>query len=882
MKRSKTFAGKLAVLGMAVALLAQPAMAATGTNPATIPATPDVRKMPETGEPGKITTEMEPVTFTDLGGSYAKRAVEELAAHHMISGKGGGQYRPQDPITRLDAASLLARVAGLQPSGQGTTRFEDVPRTGLQAAYVASLAEAGIIKGKSDTWFGASDPLTRQDIAVMLARLMQVMGEQSADEAAATLYQDEQEIADYARDAVEAVTAKKWMQGNAGRFAPARKVTRGEAAVIAERVFAERKAQSEKAAFEVDKEKLRVVAGSSERIRVTGKGGNALPFSPVFSFDQMELGRVLSDGTFVAGPNPGKGTITVSVGYNTLDIPVEITADGTPAEKDGKPAEPGSPNADGKPTEQTKLPQATDWLADVGLQNYGPDSFTSIRTTGPADTYFKGLEKSYPGPVGGLAKPSETWTGYVRQFGREVTVALPEAKNVEHVLLTFRQDRKQGIVLPEHMEVELSQDGKVWWYAGKASHSISPSDEKPMIHTMMVSIPSTKAQYVRVRFPVKVIVFARNLQVWGTDEDEGSTVPVLFAPSKQSAALEDKKAGDRIQNMLLAYSGAYAERGMWTKDDFLPFVGYISTDGKVLDQMFDSILFLPYPNLPSTKQGWENYLKDLFRPGRQLDALNEAMREYNKLRGTLYNNPTKEKVVLTLPYPSPAQSDFGEVYEDQYSFSFSAAHVGEEKAFAYRKQALEWYFTELLKRWDNAEYAYLQLEGIYWFHELVDDGAPRERELIRAASNMVHDKALRFYWIPYFGAAGLADWKKLGFDYAFLQPNFYGDKEIPVDRVETTLAVANQYGMGVEIEGDERMVRDMRFYRTYYNQLIAAHKLGIDKHKIHAYYYGSKSLLEAFHSKSPQARAVYDDTYQWMRGRFNQTEYLTPELTPSP
>ncbi|MCK9910445.1 DUF4855 domain-containing protein, partial [Microbacteriaceae bacterium K1510] len=113
---------------------------------------------------------------------------------------------------------------------------------------------------------------------------------------------------------------------------------------------------------------------------------------------------------------------------------------------------------------------------------------------------------------------------------------------------------------------------------------------------------------------------------------------------------------------------------------------------------------------------------------------------------------------------------------------------------------------------------------IYWYHELIDDGVPRERQLIREMASLVHDQSLRYYWIPYFGATGLAEWRELGFDYAFVQPNFYSDKPIPVDRIEATLAVANKYGMGIEVEGDERMVRDMRYYQLYYNQLIAAHK----------------------------------------------------------
>lgn len=89
-----------------------------------------------------------------------------------------------------------------------------------------------------------------------------------------------------------------------------------------------------------------------------------------------------------------------------------------------------------------------------------------------------------------------------------------------------------------------------------------------------------------------------------------------------------------------------------------------------------------------------------------------------------------------------------------------------------------------------------------------------------------------------------------------------------------------KYSMDVEIEGDDRMYRDPKFYQLYYNQLIAARKAGMDKNNIHAYYFGSKTLLIAANSDDPVIRAIYDDTYKWMRGKFEQDEYYLPEEIP--
>lgn len=838
--------------------------------------------------------------FTDLGNSYARDAVNRLAGLHMISGQGDNLFNPQNTISRQDIAVLLTKVIGLQPSVIEDADFEDVPMESPYAPYVYGLSELGVMNGKSEQIMGATDPLTRQDLAVILSRLMK---EGSVTKAAAqntVTYSDEEEIADYAKAAVEDVTNQRWMQGAGGKFQPNGTVTRAEAAVIAERVLEARYQQAEQVNYKVDTERLSLLAGTSERLKVSSTSGNDLPFTPIFAFDRPELGTVMADGTFVAGPTPGNGNITVTVGYKTTTVPVEIKEAGKPAVEQGEATNKTTPvnsSGDGKVTVDGEKPktdpastepndsdvtkpadeeeEAEEPATEAELVNVAPGSFTSVTTFGQPDSYFQEVEKQYPGPVGGLVTPTtEEWTGYHRQFGRKVTVELSENKPLEKVALTFQQQKSSGITMPEYMDVEISRDGKAWSYAGRAVHDISAKEEKLVTRTLTVTLPDVNTRYVRVSFPVKVFTFARQLEVWAKADSEWDHGAVLLPPPNPAKLEEEKGAGRRVENMLLAYTGEHGELGTWTKEDFLPMVGYRTVDGYMRDQMFDTILFLPYQTIPATKESWTAYLNDLFGSNKQLDALNQAMREYNRLRGTLYTTPTQENVVLSLPYPNAKQTNFGQLADNKPSLSFNPAGIGEEQAYQNRKAALEWYFQELMKRWNNENYQYLKLDGIYWFHELVEDSAPKERQLIRDMGSMVHDEALRYYWIPYFGAPGLSEWKSLYFDRAFLQPSYYSDKPVGIDRIQGVLEVVTKYGMDIEIEGDWKMYNDPKFYQTYYNQLVATHKLGMDKNNVHAYYFGSKTLLDAVKSTDPVKRAIYDDTYKWMRGRFDRTEFL--------
>lgn len=825
-----------------------------------------------------VSLEEQPIVFKDVENSFAKEAITRLATLHVINGVEEDLFYPQKPITRQDVAVLLSKVIGLQPVHTEEAKYEDVALDSPYAPYVYSLAELEVFKGRPDNQLGAADPLTRQELAVLLTRLMKAGEIQAASASGAVDYADFQEAAEYAHDAIVTVTNQRWMTGANGSFRPLGIVTRAEAATIAERVLDARYMQAEQAKFDVNVERLNVIGGSSEQVTVKSSDGKKLAFTPIFGFDRPELGTILPDGTFVAGLATGTGNVTVTVGHRTVTIPVQITAAAAAPEPKEEPQSPASE----EPQESTESspPEEAAPAQEDQLQNIAPGSFTSVKTVGPPDNYFREVEKAYPGPVGGLTTVSEEWTGYNRQYGRMVTVALPDGKAVERVNLTFQQRKTSGITLPNALEVEVSQDGKAWSYAGKAVHDVPASEEKMMNRTLSVTLPQLEVRYVRVTFPVKVFVFARQLEVWAKDAEEEAGDIALLPPPKKFVPIDNGQTRRPVENMLLAYSGMHDDLGTWTKEDFLPMVGYLTQDGYMRDQMFDTVLFLPYQTMPATRESWNAYLNDLFRMDKQLDALNSAMREYNRLRGTLYSNPTKENVVLAIPYPNAAQKDFGKLPGEDKSLSFNAAGIGEEMAYQNRKKAVEWYFQELLKRWNKEGYSYLHLDGIYWFHELVEDSAPKERELIRSTASMVHDEALRFYWIPYFGSPGVEEWKSLYFDRAFLQPNYYSDKPVTIERIQGVLDAVQKYGMDIEIEGDHKMYNDPKFYQLYYNQLAATQKMGMDKNNVHAYYYGSKTFLTAARSKDEAIRAIYDDTYKWMRGRFDREKFMETDVMP--
>ncbi len=63
-----------------------------------------------------------------------------------IDGYSDGKFHPNAPITRAEAAKILARAIELTKPKTTTTIFDDVPDTNIFAPYIESLQDAGIFR----------------------------------------------------------------------------------------------------------------------------------------------------------------------------------------------------------------------------------------------------------------------------------------------------------------------------------------------------------------------------------------------------------------------------------------------------------------------------------------------------------------------------------------------------------------------------------------------------------------------------------------------------------------------------------------------------------------------------------------------------------------
>ncbi|WAH41695.1 DUF4855 domain-containing protein [Alicyclobacillus fastidiosus] len=484
----------------------------------------------------------------------------------------------------------------------------------------------------------------------------------------------------------------------------------------------------------------------------------------------------------------------------------------------------------------------------------------STTVTGLPDSTFSQAESVYQQPV----TSAQGWLGFNHQGGRYITVKFGKSVNLKHIQITALQNQSAGVYFPDYVQFEFEQNDD-WYSAGARYSAIPASGQKTITQTFAWdSTGGVEADAIRLYIPVGVWVFVRGLDIQGSTTSQGSPADLLTAvpgTGDDIGPMSPTSPGDAgIHNMLLVDTGANGAEGTWSTSDFLPMIGDVNSVGQMTSPLFDTMLFLPYGSVNNTVTGLTNYITDLFEPNQQLSALDQAVAQSNQM----LNRPDyKEKVVLTIPYFGYGTHDFGEISGQDVNFAGSGA---DPNALTARESAMQWYLQTLMAKWQAADFQHLQLAGIYWDEEQYHTTTPGEFSYLQYGVNQVHQLKLPLFWIPFYGADRTDAWQTLGFDAAWIQPN-YVEQGASADevRISNAMETAKQSGMGIEVELTGLDATNQQLYDTFLNKLTVE-GFGHDQ-VTHAFYDGSKLLVTAAESTDPTQRAAYDATAAFIEGK---------------
>lgn len=98
-----------------------------------------------------------------------KEDIEIAVANNIVTGYDDNTLKPENSITRAEAAVILSKCLGLVKITEPENHFADVPQ--WADGDIKKLTQGGIIKGYSDTIFGSKDPITVEQVSILTHRI---------------------------------------------------------------------------------------------------------------------------------------------------------------------------------------------------------------------------------------------------------------------------------------------------------------------------------------------------------------------------------------------------------------------------------------------------------------------------------------------------------------------------------------------------------------------------------------------------------------------------------------------------------------------------------------------------------------------------------------
>ena len=185
-------------------------------------------------QPGLFLVQQKKFSFSDSV-AWAEDAINFLAAHGIVQGRGNDLFLPNATVTR---AEFLRMLLGTLPWTEALTDapetgFKDVAKGAWYENYVKWAVAKGVVSGYEDGTFRPNDPISREEIAVMVKNFLPAAGIMLPKVKIAPAFSDNDKINSWSLSAVQELGQYGLLTGFPdGSFKPQKTCTRAEAATI--------------------------------------------------------------------------------------------------------------------------------------------------------------------------------------------------------------------------------------------------------------------------------------------------------------------------------------------------------------------------------------------------------------------------------------------------------------------------------------------------------------------------------------------------------------------------------------------------------------------------------------------------------------------------
>ncbi|MEK6282021.1 MAG: S-layer homology domain-containing protein [Acidobacteriota bacterium] len=172
--------------------------------------------------------------FLDVAGdNFARRHIQALSNAGITAGCGGGNYCPNNNVTRAQMSIFLIRGMGQTPVTPATGVFFDVPVGSFADGFIERMAELGITAGCGGGNYCPNNNVTRAQMSIFIIR---AMGETPVNPTTGVFF--DVPVGSFADGFIERMAELAITAGcGGGNYCPNNNVTRAQMGIFLQRAF---------------------------------------------------------------------------------------------------------------------------------------------------------------------------------------------------------------------------------------------------------------------------------------------------------------------------------------------------------------------------------------------------------------------------------------------------------------------------------------------------------------------------------------------------------------------------------------------------------------------------------------------------------------------
>jgi len=173
--------------------------------------------------------------YTDLAGHWAEGNITSLLGHGIAVDRQASLYGPNEVMTRGEFTRMLINIIGTK--GKSANVFSDVAPGSPYSDIIESVIYYGFTIGVTDDQFAPDTLLTREDMVTLASKMFELKNGYQLD-GGFLRFKDMNEIAPYAKEAVQAMEAAGYVSGyDDNTFKPKKTVTKAEAVSVIKKML---------------------------------------------------------------------------------------------------------------------------------------------------------------------------------------------------------------------------------------------------------------------------------------------------------------------------------------------------------------------------------------------------------------------------------------------------------------------------------------------------------------------------------------------------------------------------------------------------------------------------------------------------------------------